>query len=134
MEQFKNYLNSLHVIIQKLTKIVKKIDKEEFTEWVDYSVKITKNKTLELIDDYPNYEKIIKNKDDEFNVNINGDTSGVIMDNSLNNNNLNQSLIMNTSNTSDMDNLRMSFLQVAEIQSNEQFMKKREEELQGIHM
>lgn len=134
MEQFKNYLNSLHNIIQKLTKIVKKIDKEDFTVWVEYSIQVTKSRTLELIDDFPSYEKIIKYKDDEFNVNINGDTSGIIMDNSMNNNALNQSLIMNTSNTTEMDNLRMSFLQVAEIQSNEQFMKKREEDLQGIHM
>lgn len=132
MEQFKKYLSAIHSIIEKIKKLMKKTYNAEFNKNIDESIQVTKKKVLDLIDEYPKYENAIQEKDRSSNVNLVGDISGLdTSGNHIINNTNNQSLLLN--NTSEIDNLRMSLLVVAEIQTQEEFMTKREDKLRDIH-
>lgn len=125
MEEFKKSLNSMYSIIEKIKKLLLKTYNDDFNKKMDESIQNVKSKVINIIDQYQDYDDAVKEKDRNSGVNIIGDISG--LDTSINQN---QSLLLNR--PSEIDALRASLLVVSEIQSQEQFMVKREEKLQDI--
>ena len=126
MEEFKKILNTMHTIIDKIKKLLNKTYNRDFNLKVDEAIQNLKSKVLNVIDYYPEYEEILQNKDRNSGVNLIEEVAD--RESTMNN----QSLLMNR--TSEIDALRTSLLEVAEIQSQEQFMVKREEKLNDIHL
>lgn len=129
MDEAKKALFNLNSIKEKIIRLLNKNDNFEFNKSTEEKIRNSNKKIVLIIDQIASYEEAVRLKDRNSSVNNPEDSNSRLTVETNQTMGMNQSFM-----TNEIDALRMSLLVVTEIQSQEQFLKQREEKLLDMNM